>query len=101
MVHQHEHPGIKFRAYARGQAVAISDLLPMREWRKTGLFSEVCSPKGAQEQLGISSSLSPCLFLAVVVNRTRRTFTDRDHSVLNVLQLHIAEACSSVNIHGV
>jgi DNA-binding CsgD family transcriptional regulator len=101
-VYEHEHPGIKYhRAHPRGRAVTIGELLPMRQWRKTALFNEVCAPIGAQDQLGINSSLAPSQFLAVVINRSKRTFTERDRSVLDVLQLHIVEACRTLEIHSI
>jgi DNA-binding CsgD family transcriptional regulator len=94
VAHRHEHPGIRFhRAHPGGRAVAIADLLPIHQWRKTALFNEVCSKMGGQEQLGAGSPLTRSEYLAVVVNRTRRTFTERDRAVLNILRLHIAEAC--------
>jgi DNA-binding CsgD family transcriptional regulator len=98
----HEHPGIRYhRSHPSRRAVAISDLLPLHQWRKTALFNEVCSQLGTQEQLGAGSPITRSEYLVAVVNRTHRTFTDRDRSVLNILRLHIAEACRAARMRMV
>jgi hypothetical protein len=98
----HEHPGIRYhRSHPSRRAVAIADLLPLHQWRKTALFNEVCSRLGTQEQLGAGSPITRSEYLVAVVNRTRRTFTDRDRSVLNILRLHIAEACRAARMRMV
>src|ERR1700693_2699227 len=80
------------RAYA-ARAVALSDLIPLHQWKKTKLYNEVYSKMGMHEQImGVLPYASPDL-CEVVVNRTRRTFTERDRSVLNVARFHISEAC--------
>jgi DNA-binding CsgD family transcriptional regulator len=90
---RHDHPGFRYhRAYAV-QAVALSDLIPLHQWKKTRLYNEVYSKMGMHEQMmGILPYARPDL-CGVVVNRTRRTFTERDRSVLNVARFHISEAC--------
>jgi DNA-binding CsgD family transcriptional regulator len=35
-----------------------------------------------------------------IVNRTRRTFTQRDHLVLDILRCHISEACKTAKMHA-
>jgi hypothetical protein len=39
--------------------------------------------------------------LALVENRTRRTFTERDRSLLNTLRINISEACEAASRHAV
>jgi hypothetical protein len=51
---RHEHPGIRHHHAHRGQAVAIADLLPLYQWKRTELYSEVFSKLDMQEQLGAS-----------------------------------------------
>jgi DNA-binding CsgD family transcriptional regulator len=89
----HEHPGIKYHhSHPSRKAVAIGDLMPLEKWRKTTFYNEVACKIGAQEQLGVRPYLPPPDYLGVVVNRSRRTFTERDRLMLSVLQLHISEA---------
>jgi hypothetical protein len=95
---RHEHPGFKYhRAYAV-RAVTISDLLPLDRWSNTELFNQAYSKLGMQEQIvGFLPYARPDL-AGVVVNRSRRTFTERDRSVLNILRFHISEACKTVKM---
>jgi DNA-binding CsgD family transcriptional regulator len=97
---RHEHPGFKYhRAYAV-RAVTLSDLLPLHQWRKTELFNQAYSKLGMHEQIvGVLSFARPNL-AGVIVNRSRRTFTERDRSVLNILRFHISEACRSAKMHA-
>jgi hypothetical protein len=97
---RHEHPGFKYhRAYAV-RAVTLSDLLPLHRWRRTELFNQVYSKLGMQEQIvGVLSFARPDL-AGVVVNRSRRTFTERDRSMLNILRFHISEACRTAKMHA-
>lgn len=70
---RHEHPGIRYHQAHRGQAVAIADLLPLDQWKRTGLYSEVFSKLGMHEQLGASLPYTLPNLCGVVINRTRRT----------------------------
>src|SRR5262249_20828335 len=82
---RHEHPGIKYHRVHRGRAVAIADLIPLYKWKKTALFNEVFSKVGMQEQLGASLPHALPNLCGIIVNRTRRTFTERDRLVLDSL----------------
>jgi hypothetical protein len=97
---RHEHPGFRYhRAYAV-RAVTLSDLLPLHRWRKTELFNQAYSKLGMLEQMiGVLSFARPDL-AGVIVNRSRRTFTERDRSVLNILRFHISEACRTAKMHA-
>jgi DNA-binding CsgD family transcriptional regulator len=98
---RHEHQGFRYhRAYAVG-AVTLSDLLPLHRWRKTELFNQAYSKLGMLEQMiGVLSFARPDL-AGVIVNRSRRTFTERDRSVLNILRFHISEACRTAKMHAI
>jgi hypothetical protein len=95
---RHDHPGFRYhRAYAV-RAVALSDLIPLHQWRKTKLYNEVYSKMGMHEQMmGVLPFARPDL-CGVVVNRTRRNFTERDRSVLNVARFHVSEACRTAKL---
>jgi DNA-binding CsgD family transcriptional regulator len=95
---RHDHPGFKYhRAYAT-RAVALSDLIPLHQWKKTKLYNEVYSKMGMHEQImGVLPFALPHL-CGVVVNRSRRTFTERDRSVLNAARFHISEACRKAKL---
>ena len=93
---RHEHPGISHR----GRAVALADLLPLNQWKKTGLYNEVFLKLGMQEQLGASFPVFRPGLGGVIVNRTRRTFTQRDRLVLDILRFHISEACRAAKMYA-
>ena len=97
---RHEHPGIRYHHVHRGRAVAIADLLPLYQWKRTGLYNEVFSKLGMQEQLGASFPYALPNLCGIVVNRSRRTFTQRDRTVLNILRFHISEACKTAKMHA-
>jgi DNA-binding CsgD family transcriptional regulator len=95
---RHEHPGIKnLRLYAT-RTVALSDLLPFHQWRKTALFNEVYSKLGMHEQLAGAFPYAWPDLAGLIVNRSRRTFTERDRLVLNLLRFHVSEACRNANM---
>jgi hypothetical protein len=86
-----EHPAFSYHlAHPEGQAVSIGDLLPLEKWKKTVSYNEAFSKVGLHEQLGARVPLPNTDYLALIVGRTRRTFTERDHLVLNVLRHHIS-----------
>jgi DNA-binding CsgD family transcriptional regulator len=97
---RHEHPGIKYHRVHRGRAVAIADLVPLYQWKKTALFNEVFSKLGMHEQLGASLPHALPSLCGVIVNRTRRTFTQRDRLVLDSLRFHISEACRTAKMRS-
>jgi len=37
---RHEHPGIRYHHVYRGRAVAIADLLPLYQWKRTALYND-------------------------------------------------------------
>lgn len=70
----------------------LSDLLPLRHWKKTRLYNEFFVELGMQEQLGASFPFAFPDLMGVVISRTRRTFTQRDRLLLDVVRLHASEA---------
>jgi DNA-binding CsgD family transcriptional regulator len=98
--YRHDHPGFRYHHAYAVRAVTLSDLLPLNRWRKTELFNQAYSKLGMHEQMiGVFSFARPGL-AGVIVNRTRRTFTERDRSVLNILRFHISEACRTAKMHA-
>jgi DNA-binding CsgD family transcriptional regulator len=64
------------------------------------LFNQAYSKLGMHEQMiGVVSVSRPGI-AGVIVNRTRRTFTERDRSVMNIVRLHISEACRTAKMHA-
>lgn len=95
---RHEHPGIKnLRLYAT-RTTTLSDLLPFSWWRKTALYNEAYAKLGMQEQLAGTFPFAQPDLAGVILNRSRRTFTQRDRLALNLLRFHISEACQTAKL---
>jgi DNA-binding CsgD family transcriptional regulator len=89
-----------------GQAAAISDLLDEADlYRQTTLYKGFLQPHGIEDQLWVFFEQSPPWLLptaarkrsshghlGVVLSRDRRSFTDRDRLVLNLIRPHIKQA---------
>src|SRR5271165_1534373 len=54
-----------------------------------------------QERLSVSLPFARPDSVAVVAHRIRRSFTERDRTVLNLLQFHISEACRTAKMQVV
>lgn len=94
----HENPGYCYHlSHPEGQAVSIGDLLPLNEWKKTVSYNEAFAKVGLHEQLGARIPSANPDYLALVVGRSRRTFTERDRLVLNVLRHHISAGYHSLS----
>ena len=94
---KHEHPGFRHDCeHPNGGATALADVVSLQRWKRTGIYNEVCSKVGTHEQLGAQVPFGQPDYLALIVNRSRRSFTERDRCVINVLRHHVAEAFRTV-----
>jgi DNA-binding CsgD family transcriptional regulator len=90
---KHEHPGFLHDCdHPHGGATALADVVSLRQWTRTGIYNEVCSKVGMHEQLGAQVHFGQADYVNLVINRSSRNFTARDHRVLNILRHHVAEA---------
>lgn len=88
-----DHPVIRYIEKTRdASAHAISDFLTAEQFRSTGLYREVFKPMGLSDQLSVGMVGSGGLMIGVTINRTRRGFSARDRTVLNLLRPHIHQA---------
>ena len=93
------HPGVKYhRSHPSRPVATVSDLVPLYQWKRTMVFNEIYSKLEMQEQLAAGSPLSRSEYLVVIVNRARRTFTERDRLLLNILRLHLSRAWRAVQM---
>jgi hypothetical protein len=79
-----------------GRAVSIGDLLPLYRWRNMASYNETFAKVGLHEQFGARVPLANGDYLALVIGRSRRTFTERDHVVMNVLRHHVSAGLRSL-----
>src|ERR1700730_12258620 len=90
---KHEHPGFRHDCeHPQGGANALADVVSFQQWKRTGIYNEVCSKVGMHELLGAQVRFGQADYVNLVINRSRRSFTPRDHRVLNILRHHVAEA---------
>jgi DNA-binding CsgD family transcriptional regulator len=98
---RHENPAINYHmSRPEAPALMIKDLFPMSQWRRTTVFNEFYSRLGMQERLSLSLSFSRPDVTGVVAHRSRGSFTERDRSVLNLLRLHVSQACNAARRAG-
>jgi DNA-binding CsgD family transcriptional regulator len=91
---RHENPAITHHlSHAAAPAFTMGDLLPRSQWKKTAIFNEFYSKLGMQERLSVSLPFARPNTVALVAHRIRRSFNERDRTVLNLVQFHISEAC--------
>jgi DNA-binding CsgD family transcriptional regulator len=90
---KHEHPGFRYDCdHPNGGATALADVVSSQVWKRTGIYNEVCSNLGMHEQLGAQVPFGQPDYFNLVVNRSRRSFTERNHGVLNILRHHVGVA---------
>lgn len=91
--HAHEHPLIcHFLRTGDPRAHKISDFLSRREFHNTALYDELYRYLRYEDQFAMSLRPIGPQFVTLVVARDRRTFTEQDRALLNVLRPHMAQA---------
>lgn len=89
----HEQPIVT--AYKRtqdGRAYKISDFLPQRQFHRLTLYNEFYRQRLTEDLMAIILPASAPLVIALSFSRSRRTFSERDRLVLNVLRPHLIQA---------
>jgi DNA-binding CsgD family transcriptional regulator len=99
---RNENPALSYHlSHARAPAFTMRDLLPPSQWKKTAVFNEFYAKLKMLERLSISLPFARPSTVGVVAHRVRATFTERDRTVLNLLHLHISEACRTAKMNVV
>ena len=97
--HLDEHPIIcHYRATGDGSAVTISDFLSAREFHSRALyfdFFRFATPR-IEDILTIHVQPRPSTLVALALCRDRRTFTERDRALLNVVRRHVGQAYRNI-----
>jgi DNA-binding CsgD family transcriptional regulator len=97
---RHNNPALTYHlSHATAPAFTMGDLLPRSQWKKSAVFNEFYSKLGMQERLSVSLPFARPDSVGVVAHRIRRSFTERDCTVLNLVQFHISEACRTAKMH--
>lgn len=96
-----QHPAIDY--YQRtgdGQATTISDFLSPADWHKTDIYKEIYKPMEVEDQMSINLPAPAPIVVGVVVSRQRRTFTERDRSLMNLFRSHLVAAYELADRHS-
>jgi DNA-binding CsgD family transcriptional regulator len=88
-----QHPlMVHFGATRDTRARTISDFLSHEDFVNSQLYSDVYRPYGGKDQIAVMLPTPPPLAVYVVINRDRRSFTNRDRRILELLSPHLARA---------
>ncbi len=77
---------------------AISDFLSTREFHRLELYDELYWRVDAEDQ--IAFGLPGPVVVGIALNRDRRSFSDRDRQVLDMLRPHLSQAWRHVQARG-
>ncbi|HEX6204732.1 MAG TPA: LuxR C-terminal-related transcriptional regulator [Solirubrobacterales bacterium] len=86
----HQHPLIMVQANGDDRTYKISDFLSRREFHSLELYDELYRLLGAEDQ--IAFGLPGPLVIGIAMNRGRRSFSERDRTLLDLLRPHLARA---------
>ena len=88
-----QHPVLRYHARTGdGRALKISDFLSRDEFHRLDLYAESFRLIGAEDQLAVALPSRPSLLIGLAFNRSRRSFSERDRQVLNLVRPHLARA---------
>jgi DNA-binding CsgD family transcriptional regulator len=86
----HQHPLICVQANGDDRTVKISDFLSRREFHSLELYDELYRLLDAEDQ--IAFGLPGPMVIGIAMNRDRRSFSERDRLLLELLRPHLARA---------
>ena len=75
-----------------GQALKISDFLSPRAFKKTEIFNEFYHPMRIPFLMGIALPVNRQCLVTIGSHRGRTDFTERERTVLNMIQPHVLQA---------
>lgn len=86
----HQHPLIAVQANGDDRTYKISDFLTSREFHSLELYDELYRLLGAEDQ--IAFGLPGPMVIGIAMNRGRRSFTERDRILLDLIRPHLTRA---------
>lgn len=86
----HQHPLICVQANGDGRTYKISDFLNRRQFHSLDLYQELYRRIGAEDQ--IAFGLPGPMVIGIAMNRHRRSFSERDRAMLDLLRPHLTRA---------
>lgn len=87
-----EHPLIAhYHRTGDTRPMKISDLMGLREFKRTELYRTVYGPMGVAYQMAVTLPAAPGTVVGIALNRDRRDFGERDRAMLELLRPHLAQ----------
>lgn len=88
----HQHPLVRRQQAGDFSTYTISDFLTERQFHKLELYQDFYKQLDAAEDQ-IAFGLPGDVMVAIAINRSSRTFTERDRELLELVRPHLAAAC--------
>ena len=86
----HEHPLVARVAAGERDTHTISEFLSEDEFHQLDLYRKLFHRLGAEDQ--IAFALPGEVLIGIALNRSSRSFTERDHAVLEAVRPHLTQA---------
>src|SRR6188472_2882072 len=86
----HQHPLIAVQANGDDRTYKVSDFLSRREFHSLELYDELYRLLDAEDQ--IAFGLPGPMVIGIAMNRDRRSFSERDRTLLDLLRPHLTRA---------
>jgi DNA-binding CsgD family transcriptional regulator/GAF domain-containing protein len=96
-----QHPVLQYHARTGdGRALKISDFLSRDEFHGLDLYAESFRLIGAEDQLAVALPSPASLVIGLALNRSRRSFSERDRQVLDLVRPHLAQAHQNAELRS-
>jgi DNA-binding CsgD family transcriptional regulator len=86
----HQHPLVARAQVGDRASYAISDFLTERQFHRLELYQDMYRRIDAEDQIAFALPGEP--LVGIALNRPRRSFTNRDHAMLELLRPHLGQA---------
>lgn len=91
-----EHPIVRHVAHTGDtSATKISDFVSAREFHSLEIYADFFRPLGAEDLLAVVIQAAPVM-IGLAFTRPRRSYTERDRELLNLMGPHLASAHANV-----
>jgi DNA-binding CsgD family transcriptional regulator len=99
--HMTEHPiPAYYQQTGDGSAIKISDFLTQRQFHRLGLYQELFRLVGLEDQMAVSLAGPGSSQTGITLGRRRRSFTERERLLLDLLRPHLVQAYANVQAAG-
>ena len=93
-----EHPIVRYVARTGDtSATKISDFVSAREFHALEIYADFFRPLGAEDLLAVVIQATPVM-IGIAFTRPRRSYTERDRELLNLLRPHLTTAYANVAV---